>query len=169
MNNLYGTDFPEPKQMKTEGHYVPSLTGEGKMSKSVEGSYVNLTDNLETIKTKLAKVPTDSGRGNKAPEEGGVHTLMTLVELFGGEKKRKEYEKQYQRSGIKYQGLKNELAGAIYEELKPIQEERKKLEKDPEYVEKVLREGAKKARQIASQTVVEVKEKMGLLLVTKFP
>ncbi|OGM31429.1 tryptophan--tRNA ligase [Candidatus Woesebacteria bacterium RIFCSPHIGHO2_01_FULL_44_10] len=163
MNNLYGTDFPEPKQMKTEGHYVPSLTGEGKMSKSVEGSYVNLTDNLETIKTKLAKVPTDSGRGNKAPEEGGVHTLMTLVELFGGEKKRKEYEKQYQRSGIKYQGLKNELAGAIYEELKPIQEERKKLEKDPEYVEKVLREGAKKARQIASQTVVEVKEKMGLL------
>ncbi|OGM55001.1 tryptophan--tRNA ligase, partial [Candidatus Woesebacteria bacterium RIFCSPHIGHO2_12_FULL_42_9] len=42
MNSVYGTDFPEPQRFVTEGEYVPALTGEGKMSKSVEGSYVNL-------------------------------------------------------------------------------------------------------------------------------
>ena len=63
MNDLYGTDFPEPKRFETTGGYIPSLTGEGKMSKSVEGSYIALTDDLETIKKKLAGVPTDSGKG----------------------------------------------------------------------------------------------------------
>src|SRR3989338_6168405 len=57
MNQDYGTDFPEPKRFATKGEYVPSLLGEGKMSKSVEGSYINLTDDLETIKKKLAATP----------------------------------------------------------------------------------------------------------------
>jgi len=42
-NQDYGTDFPEPKRFATEGEYIPSLTGEGKMSKSVEGSFINST------------------------------------------------------------------------------------------------------------------------------
>src|SRR3989344_9340221 len=50
MNLLYGLGFPEPRSPETKSRYIPSLTGEGKMSKSVEGSYINLTDNLETIK-----------------------------------------------------------------------------------------------------------------------
>src|SRR3990170_1867946 len=54
MNEKYQTTFPEPKRFATKGEYVPSLTGEGKMSKSVEGSYINLTDDLETVKRKLA-------------------------------------------------------------------------------------------------------------------
>src|SRR5258708_22999736 len=60
-NAAYGDTFPEPKRFKTMGEYVPSLTGKGKMGKSIEGSYINLADDLETIKKKLAKVPTDSG------------------------------------------------------------------------------------------------------------
>ena len=67
MNSQYGTHFPEPQRFATKGEYVPSLTGEGKMSKSVEGSCINLTDNLKTIKAKLAKVPTDGGQGKKNP------------------------------------------------------------------------------------------------------
>src|SRR3990170_562172 len=59
MNQTYGTDFPEPTRFETEGGYVPSLVGEGKMSKSVEGSYIQLTDTLETITERLAKTPTD--------------------------------------------------------------------------------------------------------------
>jgi len=35
MNEKYSCNFPEPQQLKTEGHYIPSLTGEGKMSKSI--------------------------------------------------------------------------------------------------------------------------------------
>ena len=163
MNEKYGTDFPEPVQFKTEGHSVPSLTGEGKMSKSVEGSYINLTDSLEKIKDKLAKVPTDVGKGEEVPKTGGVATLLTLIELFQGNEKRKEYEEKYTSTGIKYSELKAELSEAIFRELKPIQDKRAELEKRPEDIEKIIKEGAEKARIIASQTLKEVKEKMGLV------
>lgn len=182
MNSEFGTNFPEPKQMKMDGQYLPSLTGEGKMSKSVEGSFVNLTDDLETIKKKLAKTPTDSGKGEIKPYKGGsiseenrkkyvsehskealgVAALMEFIELFQGKEKRKEYEKQYESTGIKYSELKESLAEAIYEELKPFQEKRRELEKNPEYVDKVIKEGAERARKIAQKTVNEVKQKMGL-------
>src|SRR3972149_9954204 len=112
MNSIYSTGFPEPKRFATEGEYIPSLTGEGKMSKSVEGSYINLTDDLQTIKAKLAKAPTDSGKGGKAPEDGGVAALLTFVELFQGKEKRQDYEKKYTSSGIKYSELKEGLSEA---------------------------------------------------------
>jgi len=163
MNKKYGTDFPEPTRFSTKGEYIPSLMGEGKMSKSVEGSYINLTDDLATIKRKLASAPTDSGKGKKVPTKGGVANLLKFVELFEGEGKRKEYEKQYSSKGIKYAELKDNLAKAIFKELKPIQEKRKELEKNPEYVEKVVKEGAEKAGKVAKKTLKEVKEKMGLL------
>src|SRR5258708_5222998 len=46
MNQEYKTDFPEPQRFATKGEYIPSLKGEGKMAKSVAGSYILLTDNL---------------------------------------------------------------------------------------------------------------------------
>lgn len=178
MNQDYGTDFPEPKRFATKGEYVPSLTGEGKMSKSVEGSYINLTDSLEDIKRDLARVVTDSGRGTVHKKEGikeyyyedengklseGVGALLKFVELFQGVEKRKEYEIMYEGSGIRYGDLKNSLAEAIFVELAPIQAKRAELEADPEYVDKVIAEGALKARKVASETLSEVKQKMGLL------
>ena len=184
MNKQYGMDFPEPKRFATKGAYVPSLLGEGKMSKSVEGSYINLTDDLETIKKKLAAAPTDSGKGfikdlkgssvyisksaipkgvGNVASSGGVKTLMILVELFQGKEKREEYEKQYATEGIRYKKMKEELAGTIFKELEPIQKKRKDLEKKPEYVDKIIKEGAEKARKIARETLKEVKEKMGLI------
>jgi tryptophanyl-tRNA synthetase len=161
MNDTYATDFPEPIRFATKGEYIPSLAGEGKMSKSVEGSFINLTDDLETIKQRLSGAPTDSGKGDKAPKSGGVANLLKFVELFQGAKRRKEYEEQYTSDGIKYSELKKELANAIYEELKPIQEKRKYFEDNPEEVEKIIKEGAERARAIAIETIKEVKEKMG--------
>lgn len=163
MNSKYGTDFPEPKRFATKGEYVPSLLGKGKMSKSVEGSYIYLTDSKQMIHQKLAKVPTDSGKGHKVPTEGGVASLLKLVELFEGKKKRKEYEKQYLGGGIRYYALKVDLTDSIYKELEPIQKKRRELEKKPEYVDKVIKEGAEKARKIAKETLKEVKKKMGLI------
>lgn len=163
MNERFGTNFPEPEQFRTKGHYVPSLTGEGKMSKSIEGSYINLSDSLEEIREKLAKVPTDSGCGESIPEEGGVAALLAFVELFQGHKKRKSYENLYLNSGIKYSDLKNDLADAIYKELEPIQIKRRELEDDPKFVRQVIKDGAEKAREIAKSTLLEVKEKMGLI------
>ena len=163
MNSEYKTDFPEPKRFVTEGEYTPSLTGEGKMSKSIEGSYINLTDDLETIKQRLAGAPTDSGKGEGVPEEGGVANLLKLVELFQGQEKRKEYEEQYRGEGIRYSELKEGLAKAIYEELKPIQEKRKVYENDPSLVDSILKEGAQKARKVAGETLLETKKAMGLV------
>jgi len=163
MNKEYHTNFPEPKQFRTSGHAVPSLLGKGKkMSKSVKGSAINLLDDLVTIKKKLLKIPTDKGKGQEIPKGGGVATLLTLVELFQGKDRKRKYEKQYKGSGIRYKKLKEELAGAIYSELESIQTRRRKLEKNPEYVERILKEGAKKAREVARGTLKETKRAMGL-------
>ena len=182
MNDQYGMDFPEPKRFTVSGgEYIPSLTGNGKMSKSVEGSYIALTDDLQTIKKHLAGVPTDSGRGDikeglyfsaeamkaaASPEDlepsRGVNSLMTLVELFQGSGRKKEYDNKYESEGVRYGDLKNELAEAINKELEPVQKRRKIYEDDPSLVDRILKEGAQKARVVAEQTVKEIKEKMGL-------
>jgi tryptophanyl-tRNA synthetase len=162
-NNRFGTDFPVTKRFETKGSYVPSLLGQGKMSKSIEGSGIELMDSFEVIKKKLSKTPTDSGQGDSVPSEGGVANLLTFVSLFQGEDKRKEYESLYLSSGIRYGDLKKSLAEAIFEELKPIQKRRAELEANPEYVEQVIEDGAKRARKIAKETIREVKEKMGLV------
>jgi tryptophanyl-tRNA synthetase len=163
MNSEFGTNFPEPRRFVTEGEYVPSLVGEGKMSKSIEGSYINLTDDLETIKKRLAGAPTDSGKGEKFPEKGGVANLLHLVELFEGKEKRNKYEQDYLKKGIKYSELKEELAEAIYKEIKPIQERRKIFEGDPSRVAKILEEGAKRAKKVAQLTLKETKKAMGII------
>jgi tryptophanyl-tRNA synthetase len=160
MNEEYGTNFPEPQRFATPGSYVPSLTGEGKMSKSVEGSYIALTDDLQTIKSKLAKTPTDAGGPGDVPKEGSVANLFKFVELFKPE--RLEYYGQlYHQGKLRYSEMKEDLARAIYEEIKPIQERREKI--TDEYVEQVTEEGAEKARKIARETLQEVKKKMGLI------
>lgn len=133
------------------------------MSKTVEGSYINLTDSLETIKERLAGVPTDSGKGEKVPDSGGVANLLALVELIEGKEKRESYEEKYRGEGIRYLGLKESLAEAIYESLKPIQEKRKYFEEKPEEVDRIIEGGAKKAREIARGTLDEVKKAMGLI------
>lgn len=163
MNQTYSTDFPEPKRFTIAGNeYIPSLTGVGKMSKSVEGSYISLTDDLGTITSKLAKVATDSGKGKSIPSDGGVFSLLKLVELFQGLQRKELYEKQYIDGGIRYGELKEELAKAIYDELEPIQKRREELEKDPKYLARVLADGASRARVLAEKTIEEVKTKMGL-------
>lgn len=159
-NQDYGTNFPEPVRFKTAGEYVPSLTGEGKMSKSVEGSYINLTDDLETIKSKIAKIPTDEGKGVEI--KGGVKSLFDFVELFQGKDEREKLEAQYKGDGVRYGDIKNALSEAIFNELKPIQEKRKEFENNPELIDRIISEGNRKAREVASETVKEVKEKMGL-------
>ena len=133
------------------------------MSKAVEGSYINLTDNLDTILNKLAKAPTDSGKGFGVPNSGPVANLLQLVSLFEGDEKKKYYEQEYLSLGIKYTELKHDLATAIYLALEPIQDKRKDLESKKNYVQSVVEEGARKARIIAGHTVFEVKEKMGFI------
>lgn len=162
MNDTYGYDFPEPKRFATTGEYVPSLRGEGKMSKSVEGSFINLTDDLAAIQKRLAGCPTDSGQGERVPTAGGVANLLKFVELFQGEDRRKRYELVYTTTGLRYGDLKAELAEAIFAELQPIQAKRAELEAQPEKVDALIAEGNARARAVAAATLGEIKAKLGL-------
>ena len=162
-NRMFGKTFPEPQAHLMVGAYVPSLKGEGKMSKSIPGSFILLTDDLPTIRKRLAGAPTDAGKGKKVPETGGVANLLTLVKLFEGNKEYEEYAEQYLYEGIRYDRLKENLAVAIYKELAPIQERRKYYEDNYSLVEDILEEGREYCSKIAQETVSEVKEKMGLL------
>jgi tryptophanyl-tRNA synthetase len=129
-NSMFGQTFPEPQRFKTEGEYVPSLSGGGKMSKSIEGSYINLTDDLETIRKSLAAAPTDSGKiGGGIPKEGGVANLFKFLKLFKLDNEYKKFEQDYKDKKIRYTELKEVLSQAIYKELKLFQEKRKNLKK----------------------------------------
>ena len=88
--------------------------------------------------------------------------MLQFVELFQAKEARLQYEKQHQTVGLQYNKLKTDLADAIYKELEPIQRCRREFESDPQKVEKILSDGAARARIIARQTVSEIRQKMGL-------
>lgn len=162
-NSMFGQTFPEPKRFASPGEYVPSLSGEGKMSKSVEGSSITITDDLETIKKRLATAPTDSGtNGGQLPERGGVANLFKFLELFESKETYTTFEKQYETGTIRYSELKNVLAEAIYKELQPLQEKRKFFEENSMIVDGILEESNELCRQSAEETMREVRQKMGL-------
>jgi tryptophanyl-tRNA synthetase len=162
MNQKYGTDFPEPRRFATKGEYIPSLTGEGKMSKSVEGSFINLTDGLETIKKKIRSVPTATESGGEMPV--GVKTLFTFVDLLiPNDDHARELKNLFEKGILQFSVLKDYVAEIIFNELDGFRKNRKKYENDPALVDKVIEEGAEKAGKIAKETLKEVKEKMGLI------
>jgi len=163
-NDLFGQTFPEPVRFKTEGEKVPSLTGEGKMSKTVEGSFINLTDDLETIKKRLAAAPTDSGTvGGDLPKTGGVANLFGLSKLFLSADVYNKFVQDYKEKKIRYGEMKNELSEAIYKELQPIQEKRKEFKNNPTLVDEIIEESNKKCRELAEETMKEVRTKIGLI------
>ncbi|MBI4084279.1 MAG: tryptophan--tRNA ligase [Candidatus Levybacteria bacterium] len=166
-NSMFGETFPEPQRFKTEGGYVPSLAGTGKMSKSVEGSYIVLTDDLQTIKERLAKAPTDSGVEGGDPisprlRGTSIANLFTLLKQFDKGDLYNKFVQDYKEKKIRYSEMKNALAEAIFQELKPFQERRKEFAKDPKFVDEVLEESSEKCRFIAEETMKEVRQKMGL-------
>ena len=166
-NSMFGQTFPEPQRFKTDGEHVPSLSGGGKMSKSVEGSFINLTDDLETIRKRLAAAQTDSGKiggDPTSPRLRGtpVANLFTLLKLFKLNNEYNKFEQDYKDKKIHYSELKEVLAQAIFKELKPFQERRLEFEKNPSLVNSIIEEGRKKCLQMAEETMREVRKKMGI-------
>lgn len=160
MNNLYGTNFPEPIRFATKGEYIPSLTGEGKMSKTVANSFIELTDSLEEIRKKIRSVPTATTAGGEMSP--GLKTLFTFANLFIPLEV-EGFKKSFEDKSLQFVTLKDKVAEAIYKELKPFQERRLKIAADQKYVDEVIKDGAERASKIARETVKEVKQKMGLL------
>ncbi|MFZ5559418.1 MAG: tryptophan--tRNA ligase, partial [Patescibacteria group bacterium] len=99
-----------------------------------------------------------------------ISNLITIYHLFSG-KSIAEIEKKYKGKGPafakasagRYAEFKKDLAEVIIKRLKPFQEKRKELEKNPRLVEKILAEGEKGAKKIAESTIKEVKQRLGLI------
>ena len=159
-NQDYGTEFPEPKRFKTAGEYVPSLTGIGKMSKSVEGSYINLTDTLDEIRRKIRSVQTSSVVGGE--KTGGIKTLFEYLKIFDSAEY-DNFDDAFNKGILRYVELKDKIAEIIFAELQPFQGKRLELAENPEYVDQIIKEGNENARTTAAHTLREVKKKMGLL------
>ena len=165
-NSTFGETFaiPEPFINK-EGKRIMGLDDPlKKMSKSAENpkNYIALLDSPETIREKIKAAVTDSASEVKYDMENkpAVSNLLTIYSLFSG-KAIAELEKEYE--GKNYSVFKNDLAEIIIEGLSPIQKKYKELSANPDYLKKVLRDGAEKAKAIASQTMAEVRSKIGFL------
>jgi tryptophanyl-tRNA synthetase len=163
-NAKFGKIFIEPKaQLSKLGAKIMSLADPiQKMSKSIPQGCININDSAETIRKKIKTAVTDSGKEIKYDEKNkpAISNLLTIYHLFSN-KSIVDIEKKYQGKG--YAEFKKDLTEVVIKGLKPIQESRKKYEKNPRLVEKTLAEGAKKAQKIAKETMKEIKTKMGLI------
>ncbi|MFA5310101.1 MAG: tryptophan--tRNA ligase [Candidatus Paceibacterota bacterium] len=163
-NKKYGKTFKLPIPLTPkQGATIMSLQNpEKKMSKTDDNKgCISLFDEPKEIREKIMSATTDSGKEIKydLTNKKGVSNLLTIYSLFSG-KEIKEIEKEFKGKG--YGDFKKALADLLIEKLEPIREKRKELQKKPEYVDKILKKGADRAREIAENKMVEVRKKMGL-------
>jgi len=164
-NQLYGKTLTVPDVLiKKEGAKIMRLDNPlKKMAKSATNPYnaIALTDSPNLIKDKIKKAVTDSGKEIEYnPKKPAIANLMTIYHCFSG-MSFNEIEKKYKGKG--YAQFKEDLTNVIIKGLKPFQEKKKALDKKPDYVNKILQDGAKKAQTIAQKTLKDVKKKMGLI------
>jgi tryptophanyl-tRNA synthetase len=135
------------------------------MSKSAKSpaSYIALSDSPETISEKIKKAVTDSGAEIKfSPQEKpAISNLLTIYSLVSG-KSVEQLEKEY-KAHSSYAEFKKDLAEAIINFLSPFQKKYNELIENPEYVKEILNKGAVAAKKISSQTLLDVKQKIGLV------
>lgn len=165
-NTRFGETFivPEPMLMKEAARIMGLDNPSKKMSKSAESpdNYIALLDSTEEIKRKIKTAVTDSGSEIKYEPKNkpAISNLLTIYSLFTGETA-SEIEKKYIGKG--YAEFKEDLAEIIVERLKPIQKNYIELKKNPEKVKEILKEGAQRAKKIASGTMADVRAKIGFL------
>lgn len=162
-NRDYGETFviPEPFIPPVGANILSLAEPEKKMSKSDENlnGSIFLNDTPDVILKKFKKAVTDSlTTGIVFDEERkGLFNLLTIYQVITN-KSREEIESHFAGKG--YGHLKVELAEAVIEFLKPFQD--KMAEIDDAELEKILQKGAEKARSVASETLKQAYQKLGL-------
>ena len=163
-NDRFNHVFPEPKTVLQKESKIFSLQNPNKkMSKSHgKNSCIGLLDFPDEIRKKIKTAVTDSGKEIifEPDKKPAISNLITIYNLFSG-KSIKEIEKIYK--GKNYAEFKKDLAEIIIKGLNPLQKKYAELEKNKNYVKEILKAGEEKARNVASQTIKEVKEKIGFL------
>ncbi|MBS0011699.1 MAG: tryptophan--tRNA ligase [Bacteroidales bacterium] len=163
-NTMYKLDyFPEPDAYNFGEQLikVPGLDGSGKMGKS-EGNGIFLSDDPGAIRKKVMSAVTDTGpeKAKQEPSEP-VRNLFTLMELMSDKSTLEFFREKHASCEIRYGDMKKQLAEDIVRFTGPIKERIDEIMSDSDYLARVVREGAEKARESAGKTIREVREIIG--------
>lgn len=162
-NNKFGETFQPVKPLLTETPRVMSILDPSKkMSKSLgENHVINLNDEPEAIEKKLARAITD--KGTEKTMSAGTKNLFALLKIFGEPELYEFYLDQRKKGTVRYAEMKKSLAKVIAHHFAIYRAKRKDLEKNPELILQIINQGKQKALAVASATLAEVKQKVGLL------
>ena len=173
-NRLYGVRLPAGRQVfpipealiPADIGTLPGTDGKAKMSKSA-GNVINLSDDTETVKKKVMGMYTDPKRiHGDEPGDVANNPVFVYLEVFASEARDKEqvtsYKDKYRKGAVKDVEVKEFLFEVLEKFLQPLRKNRVRLERDPELVERTLKEGTEKARLEAQKTLAEVKRAMKL-------
>ncbi len=161
-NHRYGDILPMPFAFNYGGELVKilSLDGNGKMSKSENQlATLYLADEDDVIRKKILKAKTDSGPSEpNAKKPDYIENLFTLMTLTSSADVVKKFEDDFNNSSagncvIRYGDMKKQLAEDMINFIKPIREKAAELQRDTNLLDKIIKQGADKARASASDTI----------------
>ncbi len=163
-NRRFGETFtvPEPRILEVGARIMGLDDPTKKMSKSEANANhaVNLLDPPDVIRRKFQRATTDSLTDIRFDESRpGVFNLLTIYQSFTGETQEAIVTRF---AGKGYGDLKREVAEAVVEGLRPLQERYAVYSKDPAQLDAVLRDGAARARIVADKTLADAKRRVGL-------
>lgn len=163
-NNMYKVEYftePQPYNFGEALIKIPGLDGTGKMGKS-EGNGIFLIDDEKVLKKKVMRAVTDSGpteMNSEMPEP--IQNLFTLLDVVSEKSTVDFFKEKYANCEIRYGDLKKQLAQDINKVVAPIREKINAIKSNDDYLRKVTKVGAEKARESASKTVKEVRKIIG--------
>ncbi len=163
-NTMYKNELfpiPQPYSFSGEMIKVPGLDGSGKMGKS-EGNGIFLIDDPKVIRKKVMKAVTDSGPTEpNQPMAEPIRNLFSLIKIVGAQETYDFFLEQYNNCSIRYGDMKKQLAEDIIAATTPIRERIEAISKDEDYLQKIMKQGAEKARESASKTLKEARHIIG--------
>ncbi len=161
-NSSFGQTFPEPEAKLGEISRILGLEGVNKMSKSL-GNCIYLDETKEEIWKKLSTAVTDTNRKKRNdPGNPDICNLYTMHKAFSKQEDIEHCAYGCRTAGIGCLDCKKILLDNMYKELEPIQNKQKELRSKKDYIYEVLRNGKKRAKEIAQKTMDEVYEKIGI-------
>jgi len=160
-NNLYGETLTEPKALLSEFPRLVGLDGKTKMSKSLNNG-IFLSDSVEEVERKIKGMYTDPKR-LKATDPGTVEGNPVFIyhDAFNNNKQEVEDLKaRYEEGKVGDVEVKEKLTVAINDLLRPMRERWFELENNSGEVEKILRDGVDKGREVAGEVMRKVRKAM---------
>jgi tryptophanyl-tRNA synthetase len=153
--------LPEPQVLLTASPKVPGLDGR-KMSKSY-GNTIGLREDPEEVAKKLKTMQTDPARVRRTdPGDPEKCPVWDLHKIYSSEETREWVQKGCRSAGIGCLECKKPLIDKVVEEVSAIRKRAQEYEDNPDLVRGIIDEGCEKAREVARQTLNDVREAMSL-------